>query len=266
MTLKLELKYLLSVAFTLPVMLLADQTLLGTVIVDADLLVNGVVEVGEASIGGDLYPAYTLAANSAVGVTIVDQIATGNGTTWNWVKSSGSTEQVVMKLEDTGKLSLYNANSSTPKVIIDGEGILYNGSRWINYNGTRNSLALGNFTTASGYYSSALGRSATAAGSYSAALGYAARASSTSSTAIGSNAYAYGEWTTASGASASASANYATSLGTSATASGVYATALGSFSRASDNSSVALGNSSNASGYYGTALGGYSSASGLGLS
>lgn len=232
----------LILAAGIPLAALADEILPGTVTVEEDLIVSGAVEVGEAHLGSTLYPAYTLVANSAVGVTIVDQIATGGSTTWNWVANNGDTTQVIMKLEDSGKLSLYSAGSTTPKVVIDGEGILHNGSRWIDYNGTRNSLAIGY---------------------YSAALGFAARANSIYSTAIGSNAYAYGERATASGASASASANYATSLGTSASASGFYATALGSFARASDNSSIALGNSSDASGYYGAALGSYSSASGF---
>ncbi len=94
-----------------------------------------------------------------------------------------------------------------------------------------NSVAIGNRTTASGYYgygtaigygatasgyygyATAIGRTATASGSYSTAVGYAAEASGLTSTAIGNDAEASGSFSIAIGRTATASGSYTSAIG-----------------------------------------------------
>ena len=75
-------------------------------------------------------------------------------------------------------------------------------------------IAIGNRTTASGYYGygTAIGYSATAS-SYSAAVGYSSEATGFASTAIGNSSEASGSYTTANGFYAIASGNYTSAIG-----------------------------------------------------
>jgi len=78
-----------------------------------------------------------------------------------------------------------------------------------------NSVAIGNYSTASGYANStAIGDNATASGSYGTASGYGATASGAYfATAVGSGAEASGDYSTASGYYATASGLYSSAMG-----------------------------------------------------
>ena len=78
------------------------------------------------------------------------------------------------------------------------------------------STALGNNSTASGYYSTALGSYSTASGISSTALGYYSTASHDFSTALGVNAEASGDSSTALGSYSTASGDSSTALGDNA--------------------------------------------------
>jgi hypothetical protein len=75
--------------------------------------------------------------------------------------------------------------------------------------------AIGYGATASGYYgyATAIGRTATASGSYSTAVGYAAEASGLTSTAIGNDAEASGSFSIAIGRTATASGSNVAAIG-----------------------------------------------------
>jgi len=133
------------------------------------------------------------------------------------------------------------------------------GTNAINIQATRSSItrvasgaysaAIGNDTTASGYYAAtAIGNNATCSGSYSVAIGNFSTASAYFSTAISSGS--------------TASAYYSTASGYNANASGTAAIAIGSYSAASGLYSTASGYSATASGYSATAIGYYPTASG----
>lgn len=127
-----------------------------------------------------------------------------------------------------------------------------------------NSIALGNYASASGPYSTALGDNASVSGSTSIALGYGAIANSDYSTVLGSNASASAgaSYSIALGYSAKASAIHSIALGSNVTASGLTSISLGANASASGGASIALGSSASTNGSNSAALGSGASATG----
>jgi hypothetical protein len=110
-----------------------------------------------------------------------------------------------------------------------------------------NSVAIGNRSTASGYfgYSTAIGYNTSASGYYglSTAIGSNSTASGSYGTAIGLNSSSTGIGAIAIGYAPTASGSTSLSIGTSTNASGTRATVIGYYSNASGYGSTVIGNS-----------------------
>ena len=130
-----------------------------------------------------------------------------------------------------------------------------NGNQWDIYNIGNYSFASGVYTTASGYSSTAMGYGTTASGSTSTAMGYFPTASGLYSTAMGYSTTASGPTSTAMGYGTATSGSVSTAMGYSTTASGTISTAMGYSTTASGNYSTAMGSSTTASGLFSTAMG-----------
>ena len=125
------------------------------------------------------------------------------------------------------------------------------------------SIAMGNYTNASGDVSTAMGYTTDAFGAYSTAMGYGSEASGEYSTAMGRFTTASGDDSTAMGHETSASGYGSFAAGVSNVASGSWgSTALGSSSVASGLASVAIGDQVDATGNHSTAMGFFTTASG----
>jgi len=125
------------------------------------------------------------------------------------------------------------------------------------------STALGYFSYARADYSTAIGNQADARGVNSMALGYATVAGADYATTMGNATFAFGVNSTAMGYNTSAGGDYSTAMGNSSNASGFASTAMGNYSFAGGKYSMAMGNNSNANGMASTAMGDYSSANGV---
>jgi hypothetical protein len=150
------------------------------------------------------------------------------------------------------------------------------GTEWDDANIGQGSIAMGQFTIASGPASTALGAGTKASASASTALGdntissgrsslaagELSTASGDFSTALGTQAQAIGVAALASGIHLTASGPASTALGNNSTASGSAATAMGTFTTASGGNSTAMGTRTTASGDYSTAMGQNTVASG----
>ncbi|MEM0967157.1 MAG: hypothetical protein AAGJ81_13515 [Verrucomicrobiota bacterium] len=123
-------------------------------------------------------------------------------------------------------------------------------------------VAMGDFTTASGFAATATGNRTAASGSESTAMGNSTTASGFAATAMGNRATASGSESTAMGDSTVASGIHATAMGDRTTASGNNATAMGRESTASDFAATAMGNFTIASAGAATAMGERTTASG----
>jgi hypothetical protein len=172
--------------------------------------------------------------NAKVGITS----AQASDITTNNAKVGITSAQASDITANNAKSVRTDANGAFSAGDLGGDG---RGSNAINIQASRdnvakvasgpNSVAIGNRTTASGYYgygtaigygatasgyygyATAIGRTATASGSYSTAVGYAAEASGLTSTAIGNDAEASGSFSIAIGRTATASGSNVAAIG-----------------------------------------------------
>lgn len=126
-----------------------------------------------------------------------------------------------------------------------------------------NSVAVGNYATASGPNSIAAGTGANAAGANSFAVGNVVYANALNSFALGYNAITNGESSIAMGDYVTANGAASVAMGSNTVASGLASTATGQATRASANYATAMGISTNASGEASTAMGRDSQSSGI---
>jgi hypothetical protein len=117
------------------------------------------------------------------------------------------------------------------------------------------STALGYFTFARADYSTAIGNQADARGVSSMALGYQTVAGADYATAIGNSSFAFGLNSTAIGYKTSASGDYCTAMGLNTSASGYCSLAMGYNSVADNDYATTMGFVTTASGFGSTAMG-----------
>jgi hypothetical protein len=193
------------------------------------------ITANTAKVGITSAQASDITANTAkVGITS----AQASDITTNNAKVGITSAQASDITANNAKSVRTDANGAFSAGDLGGDG---RGSNAINIQASRdnvakvasgpNSVAIGNRTTASGYYgygtaigygatasgyygyATAIGRTATASGSYSTAVGYAAEASGLTSTAIGNDAEASGSFSIAIGRTAIASGSYTSAIG-----------------------------------------------------
>jgi hypothetical protein len=193
------------------------------------------ITANTAKVGITSAQASDITANTAkVGITS----AQASDITTNNAKVGITSAQASDITANNAKSVRTDANGAFSAGDLGGDG---RGSNAINIQASRdnvakvasgpNSVAIGNRTTASGYYgygtaigygatasgyygyATAIGRTATASGSYSTAVGYAAEASGLTSTAIGNDAEASGSFSIAIGRTATASGSNVAAIG-----------------------------------------------------
>jgi hypothetical protein len=193
------------------------------------------ITTNNAKVGITPAQASDITANNAkVGITP----AQASDITANTAKVGITSAQASDITANNAKSVRTDANGAFSAGDLGGDG---RGSNAINIQASRdnvakvasgpNSVAIGNRTTASGYYgygtaigygatasgyygyATAIGRTATASGSYSTAVGYAAEASGLTSTAIGNDAEASGSFSIAIGRTATASGSNVAAIG-----------------------------------------------------
>jgi hypothetical protein len=193
------------------------------------------ITANNAKVGITPAQASDITANTAkVGITS----AQASDITTNNAKVGITSAQASDITANNAKSVRTDANGAFSAGDLGGDG---RGSNAINIQASRdnvakvasgpNSVAIGNRTTASGYYgygtaigygatasgyygyATAIGRTATASGSYSTAVGYAAEASGLTSTAIGNDAEASGSFSIAIGRTATASGSNVAAIG-----------------------------------------------------
>ncbi len=130
-----------------------------------------------------------------------------------------------------------------------------NGTQWDIDNIGDYSFASGFYTTASGPRSSAMGASSTASGNNSTAMGYNTTASGFAATALGQGTTASGTSSTAMGGSTLATGNYSTAMGSNSIATGNRSTAMGEQTSAGGDYSTTMGYAANAAANYSMAFG-----------
>jgi hypothetical protein len=116
---------------------------------------------------------------------------------------------------------------------------------------------MGNYTDATGTYSTAMGYNTVASGNSSTAMGRDTDASGDYSTAMGNGTNASGYASTAMGYYTDATGLISTAMGNATDASGNTSTAMGYNTEASGDYSTAMGNATDAGAYCGTSLGLY---------
>ena len=176
------------------------------------------ITANTAKVGITSAQASDITANTAkVGITS----AQASDITTNNAKVGITSAQASDITANNAKSVRTDANGAFSAGDLGGDG---RGSNAINIQASRdnvakvvsgpNSVAIGNRTTASGYYGygTAIGYGATAS-SYSAAVGYSSEATGFASTAIGNSSEASGSYTTANGFYAIASGNYTSAIG-----------------------------------------------------